>query len=327
MIIGIRPITDHGGLTGLLDDDHTLYFKADGSRTLTGELVTSGKVIRPVADSADAIKITKADGTTSFITFDTGNRWMIGQNWTLKASQLKFGTPTADGTGIMMSGSYQFIFSDTLTAAGASASNILNNFNSYTGLLLKRSGSGTGDFIACQNSSGDNMWQLSYLGNISIIGTAAKSITVGRHTTAATAGNNLTIQAGAPKAGESNLAGGTLYLSGAISTGTGKSAVELQTATAGLISGSSDNTPTTKFKIDGNSIAFFGGTPATQQTLAAYTSDAESGAYTGIDNLQAGSVYATVADLNTLRTAYDNLRASYDDLRTKLIATTLMLSA
>jgi hypothetical protein len=52
----------------------------------------------------------------------------------------------------------------------------------------------------------------------------------------------------------------------------------------------------------------------TSRTVNAYTSDAESVAYTGIDNAQAGTVYATVADLNTLRTAYETLRASHDNL-------------
>ncbi len=49
-------------------------------------------------------------------------------------------------------------------------------------------------------------------------------------------------------------------------------------------------------------------------TLSAYTSDPESGAYTGIDNLQAGTVYATVADLNQLRVAYETLRVFSEDL-------------
>lgn len=71
-------------------------------------------------------------------------------------------------------------------------------------------------------------------------------------------------------------------------------------------------------------IGFFGGTEAIQQVLAAYTSDPEGSAYTGIDNLQVGTVYAQLADLNTLRVAYDNLRASYDDLRSKLLTSTLV---
>ena len=71
-------------------------------------------------------------------------------------------------------------------------------------------------------------------------------------------------------------------------------------------------------------IGFFGGATAVQQVLAAYTSDGEGAAYTGIDNAQAGTVYATVVDLNQLRVAYETLRASYDDLRTKLQTSTLV---
>jgi len=50
------------------------------------------------------------------------------------------------------------------------------------------------------------------------------------------------------------------------------------------------------------------------RTVNAYTPDTESVAYTGIDNLQLGTVYAQVSDLNTLRVAYENLRTSYDNL-------------
>jgi len=49
------------------------------------------------------------------------------------------------------------------------------------------------------------------------------------------------------------------------------------------------------------------------KTLGAYTADVESAAYTGIDNAQAGTVYATVADLNALRTAYENHRLFCED--------------
>jgi hypothetical protein len=54
-------------------------------------------------------------------------------------------------------------------------------------------------------------------------------------------------------------------------------------------------------------------------TLSAYTPDDESAAYTGINNLEAvGTPYAQVADLNALRTAYENLRAFSED-QAKLI--------
>ena len=65
-------------------------------------------------------------------------------------------------------------------------------------------------------------------------------------------------------------------------------------------------------------LGFWNKTPVVQQVTNAYTSDGEGSAYTGIDNLQAGTPYAKLTDLNALRTAYETLRASYDDLLTKL---------
>ncbi len=56
---------------------------------------------------------------------------------------------------------------------------------------------------------------------------------------------------------------------------------------------------------------------ATPPTVS-YSADDESGVYTGIDNAQAGTVYATVADVNALRTAYENLRAYVESIGTEL---------
>jgi hypothetical protein len=50
------------------------------------------------------------------------------------------------------------------------------------------------------------------------------------------------------------------------------------------------------------------------RTLSAYIADPESGAYSGIDNAQAGTPYAQLADLNALRVAYENLRAFAEDI-------------
>lgn len=52
---------------------------------------------------------------------------------------------------------------------------------------------------------------------------------------------------------------------------------------------------------------------AADPTLGAYTADDESTPYAGIDNGQAGAVYAALADLENLRAAYENLRAAYED--------------
>lgn len=87
------------------------------------------------------------------------------------------------------------------------------------------------------------------------------------------------------------------------------------------------------FRIPQNTSAklgFWGATPVARttgytqtyatasRTHAAYTADAENVAYTGIDNAQAGTVYATVADLNALRVAYENLRAAVESAKNVL---------
>lgn len=77
-------------------------------------------------------------------------------------------------------------------------------------------------------------------------------------------------------------------------------------------------------------IGFLGTTPAalpaayTQtystatRIFSAYTLNDQSAAYTGQDNLQVGTVYAKLTDLNTLRTAYETLRA-HAEVQGKLI--------
>ena len=53
---GGAPVNDHGALTGLGDDDHTIYLLADGSRDLSDDLaVAAGKTIDGVDLSAHAI--------------------------------------------------------------------------------------------------------------------------------------------------------------------------------------------------------------------------------------------------------------------------------
>lgn len=79
-------------------------------------------------------------------------------------------------------------------------------------------------------------------------------------------------------------------------------------------------------------LGFYGATPVGRQgtynltgsadrTLGAYSSDAESTPYTGIDNTAAGTVFAQVTDLNALRTAYETLRAYVEDLGGVVIGT------
>jgi Chaperone of endosialidase len=83
---------------------------------------------------------------------------------------------------------------------------------------------------------------------INITGQSAQTISLVRETTAATAGNNLTVQAGGAISGGTNLAGGKLVLSSGTSTGTGTSNVQIQTFPAGS-TGTGDATALTALTV------------------------------------------------------------------------------
>lgn len=128
----------------------------------------------------------------------------------------------------------------------------------------------------------------------------------------------------------SSATGKTMFIRAQASTGTGGIGGDVSihggygTSTYGGVVLNAYNTP--RIKIDGTGIGFFGVTPVARpaaytqtystadRTLSAYSPDAESSAYTGLDNTAAGTPYAQLADLNALRTAYENLRAFTEDL-------------
>lgn len=86
-------------------------------------------------------------------------------------------------------------------------------------------------------------------------GVAARSWGVGRHPTADTAGNNLTIAAGGATASGTNRSGGNLVLRGGTPTGTGTSGVQIQAYPAGS-SGTSDGTVRTVANFTGSLVTF-----------------------------------------------------------------------
>ena len=100
--------------------------------------------------------------------------------------------------------------------------------------------------------------------DVSLIGTAAKTLGVERNTTAATAGSGLTINAGGAYSGGTNLAGGDLTISAGTATGNGTSNIYLKTAGNGS-TGTTDATPTTAMTIAGSSKVGIGTTSPTNQ--------------------------------------------------------------
>lgn len=83
-----------------------------------------------------------------------------------------------------------------------------------------------------------------------------------RHSTANTAGNDITVQSGGATTGATDKTGGDLYLASGTATGTGSSNVYIQTATAAA-TGVADNAPTTKMTILGRGSVGIGTTTPT----------------------------------------------------------------
>jgi len=217
---------------------------------------------------------------------------------------------------------------------GTGTAFVVNYFDSATTYRNLLSANAYGDLAITRNLTVSGTGDSSIAGNVGIGttgptrilgigGLVARNIGMERGTVAATAGFALTINAGGATSGATDKAGGALILQGGLSTGSAESGVTIQGCVAGA-SGTTDRTQTTAIQVLGNKISFYNQTPIIQQSFIAYTADNESGAYTGIDNLQVGSVYAQLTDLNALRVAYENLRVAYEDLKTKLVATTLV---
>lgn len=141
------------------------------------------------------------------------------------------------------------------TEAGASTSSQLSNAIAigYRALV------GTSNTMVLGNSSitttlmngNVGIGTISPTNLLSLDGTTARTIWMERNTTAATAGQGLTLSSGGAIAGTADLAGGDLTLKSGISTGTGTSSIHFYTATAGL-TGTLDNAPTEKMTILGS---------------------------------------------------------------------------
>jgi len=118
---------------------------------------------------------------------------------------------------------------------------------------------------------------------LSFGGNAARTIWMERHTTANTAGNNLTIQAGGATSAATNKAGGKLILSSGTATGTQTSSVEIWTA-AGGASGTADRAPSVKFAVGANGQVTM--TQAPSASLTGVTQNlTQSGTAAGISTL------------------------------------------
>lgn len=128
------------------------------------------------------------------------------------------------------------------------------NYAGSTGLPLVINSTGGGN-VGIGTTSPTNL--------LSLGGSAARTIWMERHTTANTAGNNLTVQSGGATSGATDKNGGDLVLSSGTATGTGSSNITFKTAPAGT-TGTTDRAPATAMTILGNGNVGIGTTTPAQ---------------------------------------------------------------
>lgn len=98
---------------------------------------------------------------------------------------------------------------------------------------------------------------------LSLGGDAARTIWMERRTTSTYEGLSLTVQAGGAKSGETDTAGGDLYLLPGTSTGSAESGVQIQGCVAGA-SATTDRTMSTMVQVLGDKLGLYGATPVVQ---------------------------------------------------------------
>jgi len=129
---------------------------------------------------------------------------------------------------------------------------------------------------------------------LSLDGQSARTIDMIRQTTAATAGNNLTVKAGGAYSAGTDLAGGNLLLSSGVSTGTRASNVQFQVYPAAASTGSADNAQTTAITISETGTitggtGSFGNLATTLQTTAASGTDKNGSTLTLASGVSTGT--------------------------------------
>jgi len=159
---------------------------------------------------------------------------------------------------------------------------------------------------------------------LSLGGNSARTFWMERHTTANTAGNTLTVQAGGATSGATDKAGGDLLLYPGVSTGSAESGIQLYGCVAGA-SGTADRTQTKAIQILGNKLAFYNVTPVTRPTaltaqLTTLTHTEPGTPDYAIQNLTNTSPYGFVTqdEGNSVLKVIANLQTRVSELETKL---------
>ncbi len=194
-------------------------------------------------------------GTTGQVQYNSGSgSFAANSNFTFLSAnnQLVVGTgaaTSAASTGTV-AGFVMNVIPQAIANPGSGMTGGITLNSAATGQMAYYSGanaiSGTSNLYVSGSNIGIGTSVATY--PLSFSGGSAQEIWMQR--SASGAGYNFTIQAGGGQSGVANNNGGNLILSGGISTGTGTSQIQFQTAPAG--SGTADNPPATVMTILGS---------------------------------------------------------------------------
>jgi len=147
-------------------------------------------------------------------------------------------------------------------------------------------------------------------GNLNLTGQAATLLQTARHTTANTAGNNLTLKVGGATSGATDKNGGDLVLESGVATGTGSSDIIFSTAAPGT-TGTTNRNPAERMRINGDGNVGIGfnnptaakltirsGAFSTMRLLGTTTGEAATINFFGSNN----TTFYGVIDFNSLNT-------------------------
>jgi hypothetical protein len=246
-----------------------------GSITLNRS--SDGAGIATISAATDDLAITNAAATGNIIlsTFTNTNKVISQSPITIGVA----GT-TVGSTAFYNATSGSITLSPTTGALGTSVITMPATTGTMTVLGNTVTGSGSIVLATSPALTTPDIGAATGTG-LTLGGTAARTVSVARNTTADTAGVSLTVQGGGATSGATNKNGGTLALTSGISTGTGTSIITLATAPAGS-SGTADNTPTTKLTVDGSGNVSIGAPPSSFAYNTNFTINSGSGAYAGI---------------------------------------------
>ncbi|HXB11719.1 MAG TPA: hypothetical protein VNZ45_07020, partial [Bacteroidia bacterium] len=140
--------------------------------------------------------------------------------------------------------------------------------NSNTGSQAAFFSVSSGAPVFALGQSGIVTTGLSITSNVfAIKGNNAGGLLMYRHTTANTAGNNLTVQAGGATSGATDKNAGTLILTSGIATGQGSGIIQFQTSKAQGSTNTTDNSLATVMTLDGSGNLRIGDATAPTATL------------------------------------------------------------